>query len=84
MKRPCYNIAVSEVMNNMIKAIFLSYTGVVIPRRGNEYRQFIDTLVKNSNLRDYEHAAKWFTETLRTYKCNSSSDDYVSEENLIR
>ena len=60
-------MAVLEVLIYMTKAIFLSYTGVVIPRRGNEYRQFIDTLVKNSNLRDYEHAAKWFTETLRTY-----------------
>ena len=84
MKWSCYNMAVLEVLIYMTKAIFLSYTGVVIPRRGNEYRQFIDTLVKNSNLRDYEHAAKWFTETLRTYKCNSSSDDYVGEENLIR
>ena len=66
----------------MIKAIFLSYTGVVLLRRGNEYRQFIETLAKNSNLKDYERAAEWFQQTLRTYKCSHSKDRYIKEEDL--
>lgn len=68
----------------MIKAIFLSYTGVVLPRRGNEYRQFIETLAKNSNLKDYKRAAEWFQQTLRTYKCSHSKDQYIKEEDLLR
>ena len=68
----------------MIKAIFLSYTGVVLPRRGNEYRAFIETLVKNSNLKDYERTAEWFKQTLRTYKCNHSKGRYIREEDLLR
>ena len=68
----------------MIKAIFLSYTGVVLPRRGNEYRQFIETLVRNSNLKDYECAAEWFQQTLRTYKCSHSIGRYTREEDLLR
>ncbi|MGM9942333.1 MAG: HAD family hydrolase [Bulleidia sp.] len=68
----------------MIKAIFLSYTGVVLPRRGNEYRELIETLVRSSNLKDYDKANEWFINTLRQYKLDAKDIGYMHEEDLIR
>lgn len=68
----------------MTKAIFLSYTGVVLPRRGNEYREMIETLARSSNLKDYERANEWFIQTLRRYKKESGGLYYLHEEELLR
>lgn len=68
----------------MTKAIFLSYTGVVLPRRGSEYREFLDTLVQSSNLKDAEKAHEWFDDKLREYKCNAYGESYMNEEDLLR
>lgn len=68
----------------MTKAIFLSYTGVVLPRRGNEYREFLETLAKSSNLKDAEKAHEWFESKLREYKCNAYGENYMNEEDLLR
>lgn len=68
----------------MTKAIFLSYTGVVLAQRGNEYREFLNALVQSSNLKDVENAQKWFEDKLREYKCDSYDESYANEDELLR
>lgn len=68
----------------MMKAIFLSYTGVVLPKRGNEYRELLDALVQYSNLKDSDTAAEWLGKTIRTYKSEACGDAYQTETELLR
>ena len=68
----------------MTKAIFLSYTGVVLPRKGSEYREFIDTLVKSSNLKDSDKAHEWFMNRVREAKKRCFLEEYMNEDDLLR
>jgi putative hydrolase of the HAD superfamily len=67
---------------NMIKAVFLDYTGTILQLRGNEFDELLNCFIENTTINDKDEAIAWYYDHLRVMERECYQDSFLSQEEL--
>lgn len=66
----------------MIKAIFIDYTSTIVQESGNEMKETVTRVCKNSTLRDPHTVMKEWWSTVKRFEDESYGEAYMTEDEI--
>ena len=70
-------------MTEMVKAVFIDYTGTTVQEEGNEIKEVVIRICKNSSIHDPKEAVQYWWKLVKQYEESSYGENYLTEDEIV-